>query len=66
MTTYIRFVCAYACVGARLCVLPQIPFVGSVLDVVTDVVVHSMSCCAVSSVKNLKCERKSFSSDHTR
>lgn len=49
------------CVGARLCVLPQIPFVCSVLDVVTDVVVHSMSCCAVSSIKNLKCERKNFS-----
>lgn len=57
MATYIRCVC----VGARLCVLPQIPFVCSVLDVVTDVVVHSMSCCAVSSIKNLKCERKNFS-----
>lgn len=61
MATHIRFVCTYACVGARLCVLPQIPFVGSVLDVVTDVVVHSVSCCAVSSIKHLKQERKSVS-----
>lgn len=41
--------------------LPQIAFVGSILDVVTDVVVHSMSCCAVSSIKNLQFEPKSFS-----
>lgn len=33
--------------------LPQVAFVGGVLDVVADVVVHSMSCCAVSSIKNL-------------
>lgn len=35
-------------------VLPQVAFVGGVLDVVTDVVVHSMGCCAVSSIKNLE------------
>lgn len=45
-------------VYVRLCVLPQIAFVGSILDVVTDVVVHSMSCCAVSSIKNLQFEPK--------
>lgn len=36
------------------CLLPQVAFVGGILDVVTDVVVHSMSCCAVSGIKNLE------------
>lgn len=51
-------VCVHTCLCGCpcLCFLPQIPFVGSIFDVVTDVVVHSMSSCAVSSIKNLKCE----------
>lgn len=59
MAAYVRFERTYT--GAGLCVLPQIPFVGGVLDVVTDVVVHPVSRCAVSSIENLKCERRSFS-----
>lgn len=43
------------CVCVCVCVLiPQVAFVGGVLDVVTDVVVHSMGCCAVSRIKNLE------------
>lgn len=38
---------------SRFALLPQIAFVGGVLDVVADVVVHSMSCCAVSGIKHL-------------
>lgn len=34
--------------------LPQVAFVGCIFDMVTDVVVHSMSCCAVSSIKHLR------------
>lgn len=48
------------CVGGFFVCLPQVAFVGGVLDVVADVVVHSMSCCAVSGIKNLesKCENE--------
>lgn len=42
--------------------LPQVAFVGSILDVVTDVVVHSMSCCTVSSIKNLESNRENENS----
>lgn len=45
--------CMHVCMYVWVCALPQIAFVGSILDVVTDVVVHSVSCCAVSSIKNL-------------
>ena len=40
------------------CLSPQVAFVGGVLDVVADVVVHSVSRCAVSSIENLesKCD----------
>lgn len=58
---YILQGCVHGCLCARACVLPQIAFVGSILDVVTDVVVHSMSCCAVSSIKNLQFEPESLS-----
>lgn len=34
--------------------LPEVAFVSGILDVVADVVVHSMSCGAVSSIKNLE------------
>lgn len=43
---------------ACVCHLPQVAFVGGVLDVVTDVVVHSMGCCAVSGIKNLESGNK--------
>lgn len=43
--------------------LPQIPFVGGVLNVVTNVVVHSMGCCAVSGIKNLKSKYKNKKSE---
>lgn len=53
-----RYISSGLCAWMLVCVLPQIAFVGSILDVVTDVVVHSMSCCAVSSIKNLQFEPK--------
>lgn len=33
---------------------PQVAFIGGILDVVTYVIIHSMGCCAVSSIKNLQ------------
>lgn len=38
--------------------LPQVAFVGGILDVVADVVVHPMSCCAVASIKHLASKHK--------
>lgn len=43
--------------------LPQVAFVGSILDVVTDVVVHSMGRCAVPSIKHLERQSKNENSE---
>lgn len=52
----------------RLVLIPQVAFVGGVLDVVTDVVVHSMGCCAVSRIKNLEghCKKLKFRAANMR
>ena len=38
--------------------LPQVAFVGGILDVVADIVVHSMGCGAVSGIENLTSKYK--------
>lgn len=38
--------------------LPEVALVGGILDVVANVVVHSMSCCAVPCVEDLREGRK--------